>query len=401
MAIRVMKNRANVLAGVILLFAVLVFFWTPTKTPAPPVAWPPPPAPEDVLPEVATISRSFGDDPALPAALGDDDFREMTSKFSEPDGSFMYENFLSNEQSYQDPIPNLTSVVTPGRVYLGVGPEQNFTYIAAIRPQMAFIIDIRRQNMLELLLYKALFAMAANRREFVSLLFSRQQPQGLSDASTVDDIFRGYRNSRGNRQLFESNLGRIKEGLGWLSDSDKKTVAYVYNVFFSLGPELKYSSLASGPNGPTYEQLMTLSDQGGRQWSFLASEERFRFIKEMQARNMIVPIVGDFSGPKAIRAVARYLKDRKAVVGAFYLSNVEMYIVPAQKWKAFCRNVSEFPMDTSSTFIRYVVGGYARYVRREKGLYTSTSLIGPMIDVLTAMTTGYPPSYYDLIRASR
>jgi hypothetical protein len=397
-----MKNRANLLAGVVLLFGVLVFFWTPTKTPAPPpVAWPPPPAPEDVLPEVATISRSFGDDPALPAALSDDDFREMTSKFSEPDGSFMYENFLSNEQSYQDPIPNLTSVVTPGRVYLGVGPEQNFTYIAAIRPQMAFIIDIRRQNMLELLLYKALFAMAANRREFVSLLFSRRQPQGLSDASTVDDIFRGYRNSPGDRQLFESNLGRINEGLSWLSDSDKGTVAYVYNVFFSLGPELKYSSLTSGPNGPTYEQLMTLSDQSGRQWSFLASEERFRFIKEMQARNMVVPIVGDFSGPKAIRAVARYLKDRKAVVGAFYLSNVEMYIVPAQKWKAFCRNVSELPMDTPSTFIRYVVGGYARYMRREKGLYTSTSLISPMIDVLTAMTTGYPPSYYDLIRASR
>jgi hypothetical protein len=116
---------------------------------------------------------------------------------------------------------------------------------------------------------------------------------------------------------------------------------------------------------------------------------------------MIVPIVGDFSGPKAIRTVARYLKDRKAVVGAFYLSNVEMYIVPAHKWKAFCRNVSELPMDTSSTFIRYIVGRYARYVRREKGLYTSLSLISPMIDVLTAMTTGYPPSYSDLIRASR
>jgi hypothetical protein len=120
----------------------------------------------------------------------------------------------------------------------------------------------------------------------------------------------------------------------------------------------------------------------------------------MQARNMIVPIVGDFSGPKTIRTVARYLKDRKAVVGAFYLSNVEMYIVPARKWKAFCRNVSELPMDTSSTFVRWVVGGYTRYVRREKGPYTPTSLISPMIDVLTAMTIGYPPSYSDLIHAS-
>jgi hypothetical protein len=354
-----------------------------------------------VLPDVVSISRSFADDAALPAVLSDDDFWKMTRAFSEPDGSFRYENFLSNERSYQDPIPNLTSVVKPGRVYLGVGPEQNFTYIAALRPQMAFIIDIRRQNMLELLLYKVLFAMAANRKEFVSLLFSRRQPEGLTDRSTAGDIFGAYRNKRASRRLFESNLSRIEERLAPLSESDKHTVAYVYKVFFSVGPGLMYSSLTSGPNGPTYEQLMTLSDGGGVQWSFLSSEERFRFVKEMEAKNLIVPIVGDFSGPKAIRTVARYLKDRHAVVGAFYLSNVEMYILPAKQWKAFCRNVSELPMDSSSTFVRYVVGGYARYLRRERGVFTSTSLIGPMIDVLTAMTTGYPPSYYDLLHASR
>ena len=43
-----------------------------------------------------------------------------------------------------------------GGVYVGVGPNQNFTYIAAIRPELAFIVDIRRQNLLEHLLFKVL-----------------------------------------------------------------------------------------------------------------------------------------------------------------------------------------------------------------------------------------------------
>lgn len=396
-----MNNRANVLAGAFLVFGAALFFWSPAKVPAPSAIFSPPSAPSELPGDFGAVSRSFGDDVSLPAALSDDDFWKMTREFSEPGGSFIYENFLSNERSYQDPISNLVKAVKPGRVYLGVGPEQNFTYIAAVRPQMAFIIDIRRQNMLELLLYKALFTMTANRNEFVSLLFSRPEPAGLNERSPAGDIFGAYAASRADRQLFDSNLNRIQQRLAPLSESDKRTVRYIYNVFFSVGPDLTYSSVSPGPDGPTYEKLMTLSDREGREWSFLSSEARFRFIKDMQRKNLIVPIVGDFSGPKAIRTVARYLKDRNALLGAFYVSNVEMYILPATQWKAFCRNVAELPMDTSSTFVRYAVGGYARYLRRERGWNTSTSLTSPAIDILTAMTTGYPPSYYDLLRASR
>src|SRR5262245_43611992 len=93
----------------------------------------------------------------LPAQLSDDAFWNMISEFSEPSGYFPYENFLSNEASYQMVLPQLMDVVPQNGVYLGVGPEQNFTYIAALQPQIAFVIDIRRQNMLEMLMYKALF----------------------------------------------------------------------------------------------------------------------------------------------------------------------------------------------------------------------------------------------------
>jgi hypothetical protein len=102
---------------------------------------------------------------------------------------------------------------------------------------------------------------------------------------------------------------------------------------------------------------MTATDQDGVFRSYLANEENFNVLKSLEAKNLIVPVVGNFAGPKAIRAVGKYLKDKEGVVSAFYLSNVEMYLVQDGIWDAFCRNVATLPLDNSSTFIRSVRGG--------------------------------------------
>src|SRR6266550_874810 len=128
----------------------------------------------------------------LPREIADDAFWKMVSEYSEDSGSFRFE-YMSNELQFQYVIPRLKENRKPGGVYLGVGPEQNFTYIAALHPKVAFIIDIRRQNMLEHMLYKAIFEMSADRAEFVSRLFSLKRPAGLSEQSTADELFRGYR----------------------------------------------------------------------------------------------------------------------------------------------------------------------------------------------------------------
>ena len=95
--------------------------------------------------------------PRLPSEISDADFWRMIVELSEPGVSYPYENFVSNELQVQDVIPALKVTTKLGGVYIGVGPEQNFTYVAALQSQLAFVIDIRRQNMLELLMYKALF----------------------------------------------------------------------------------------------------------------------------------------------------------------------------------------------------------------------------------------------------
>jgi hypothetical protein len=77
---------------------------------------------------------------------------------------------------------------------------------------------------------------------------------------------------------------------------------------------------------------MTATDGTGVAHSFLNSEESFQFVKQMESKNLVVPIVGDFAGSKAFRALGGYLKDRQTTVSAFYLSNVEMYLQHEMTW---------------------------------------------------------------------
>ena len=76
--------------------------------------------------------------------------------FSEPSGYFQSENLVSNEHTFQHVVPALERLGRPGRVYVGVAPDQNFTYMIALKPQLAFIVDIRRGNLHTQLMYKAL-----------------------------------------------------------------------------------------------------------------------------------------------------------------------------------------------------------------------------------------------------
>jgi len=121
---------------------------------------------------VATVSR-------LPDRISDSEYWALIQSISEPGGYFrIADNFTSNEAEIGQLFTMLRDRGTRGGVYMGVGPEQNLTYIAAIRPQMAFIVDIRRQAVMQHLMFKAVFELAPDRAEFISLLFSKRRRQG-------------------------------------------------------------------------------------------------------------------------------------------------------------------------------------------------------------------------------
>src|SRR3990170_2708710 len=117
----------------------------------------------------------------LPERLSDQEFWRLSAESSEPNGYFRSDNLVSNEIWLQWVIPDLLARSRQGGVYLGVGPEQNFTYIAALMPKMVFITDIRRGNLHMHLMYKALFELTNNRADFVAMLFNKKRPAGLTD----------------------------------------------------------------------------------------------------------------------------------------------------------------------------------------------------------------------------
>ena len=304
---------------------------------------------------VSAVSRAPVRPAELPSRLSDGEFWRIVTDFSEPNGYFRSDNLTSNELDFQHVIPDLIRRTRPGGVYLGVGPEQNFTYIVAVRPAIAIIFDIRRGNMLLQLMYKALFELAKDRADFVSRLFAKPRPAGLGPASTAGDLFGAFDRSDASDALHAANLKAIEHQLTMthgfrLSVDDLNGIESIYNAFYRSG-------FAVRP-WPTYDDLMTQTDGLGGSRSYLATESGFALLKRLESQNLIIPVVGDFGGPKAIRVVGAYLKTHQATVTAFYLSNVEQFLYPDGKWMAFCKNVAMLPLDSSSTFIRSSSGGF-------------------------------------------
>lgn len=302
----------------------------------------------------------------LPESLTDARFWELSQSFSEPDGTFHSENLVSNEIRFQTIVPDLARTVPTGRAYIGVGSEQNFTYMSAVRPTVAFIVDIRRGNLDLHLIYKALFELSETRADFISRLFSRPKPEGLTPAAGVDELFAAYAGVPANESLYAANLELIERHLSGthgfaLLDGDREGIRFVYRSWFEAGPDLHYQLTGSGRAGgfPTYADLMTTTDGQGRARSYLATEASFQFIRDLQRRNLVIPVVGNFGGSRALRAVAAWLTEHDAKVGAFYTSNVEQYLRRDGIWTEFCGNAAAFPIDGSSTFIRSERGGFS------------------------------------------
>jgi hypothetical protein len=295
---------------------------------------------------------------ALPERLSDREFWQLVTDISEPGGYFRIEdNFTSNETEVGQIFTMLRETGVGGDVFLGVGPEQNYTYIAAIRPRMAFIIDIRRQAVMQHLMFKAMFEMSRDRADFVAILFGKPRPAGLNDSSSIEQVWSAFRGIRSDSMYSNANYDRLVDLLtnahGFAFDAQERAqLRHVYNAFYYYGPSIT----TRGPPSMRGGTFMTLTgfslDTAGEARSFLSTEENFRVVKSLHDRNLIIPISGDFGGPKAIRAIGDYLRQRNAVVRAFYVSNVEQYLFGDGVDKAFYANVATLPVDSASVFIR-------------------------------------------------
>lgn len=342
---------------------------------------------------------------SLPVRLTDQEFWKLSTELSEPPGFFRSENLLSNETGYQMVIPSLLKGDRLNKVYMGVGPEQNFTYIAALKPKMAIIIDIRRGNLLEHLMYKALFELSANRAEFVARLFGKKVIASLDTNSSADAIANAYWGVEGDSATYARNRAAVRDVLinkhaYPLTPEDIEHLFWIYDQFYYFGLPITYNS--SGNNGfgragnnsmPDYSDLMMSTDRDGTNRGYLATEANWRVIRDLHAKNLIVPVMGDFGGPKAIRATAKWLKDRGAVVAAYYASNVEQYLWQDGKAYSYYASVAELPIDSTSVIIRSGGGGAGG---RGGGGMRGPNYMCPIRDLIAANNAGRVNFYNDV-----
>ena len=328
----------------------------------------------------------------------------LIASLSEPGGYFDTDNLISNERSYLHVVPALRALAGQAGdngVYLGVGPDQNFSYIAHLRPTLAILIDIRWDNLLLHLLFKALFSEAATRADYLALLTGRSQSAAPRDAS-IESIVRLVEEAR---PLARSELARLQtrlveiiDGFGVpLSNGDRATIARFHRRFVDAGLSLQFNSTGRPPqyDYPTFRDLLLEVDRYSVRRSFLATEQDFQFVKSLHARDRIVPIVGNLAGASALAKVGRYLDATGLRVSAFYTSNVEFYLFRDGSAPAFMTNLARLPRQPGSVIVRSVFSGGGARMSSD---YNSASVTQPIQALLDGYHEGRFRQYWELVR---
>jgi hypothetical protein len=333
-------------------------------------------------------------------------FAARIDALSEPAGYFDTDNLISNERSYLHVASHLRELGRRGGgVYLGVGPDQNFSYIAHTRPSLAILIDVRRDNLLLHLLFKAIFGEARTRVEYLAMLTGRQPPAaGIDWSQRPVDALVAYidaapRLSDAAATTMRGRMAAVIRGFGVsLSDGDRSTIDRFHRRFIDAGLGLQFNSTGRAPQSdyPTYRDLLLEVDRQGARRNFLASEADFQFVKGLQARHQVIPIVGNLAGPKALASVAKFLSESQLKVSAFYTSNVEFYLFRDGSFPAFVANLGRLPHDAQSVIVRSVFQAGGAGVTRVPG-YNSASITQHIDTLLAGYAKGQFRQYLELV----
>jgi hypothetical protein len=339
-------------------------------------------------------------------AQTDSGFATLVAKLSEPGGYFDSDNLVSNELSYEHVLGAMRRLKVTGGAYIGVGPDQNYTYIAKVRPKIAYMIDLRRDNLLQHLLYKSLFEMSRNRAEYLALLLARPVPANIAawDRRGIDQIITYLDSVAPRRELYDSLRTAVAKKAGSygipLDARDLETIARIHGRFAASGLDLQYESLnrPSRRNYPTFRELILERDLDGNQANYFVSEDDFQFVKSLHAKNLIVPVVGNLAGPHALRAIGRDIAARGEHLSALYVSNVEFYLMREGGFEAFAENAKTLPRNERSVIIRsYFNGPYTYGHPQWIPGYFSTQILQTMESLVTEYAKGGYPSYLDLV----
>jgi hypothetical protein len=338
----------------------------------------------------------------------DSSFAGLVARLSEPNGYFDSDNIITNEVSYLHVASQLEKLGTRGGVYIGVGPDQNYSYVAMIRPSIAFMLDIRRDNLLEHLLFKSIFHAARNRFEYLCVLLGKPVPAdverwtGRPMAEIMAYLEKTPPDADAAAASRRASNDRITRFGVALTARDREMIDRYRAQFVSEGLDTRYSSLGRNnrSNYPSFGQLINETDRAGRQRSYLADENAYQLIRQMELADRIVPVTGNVAGEKAVRAIGQYATERNLRVSAFYISNVEQYLMNRDGgFDNYAKNLKSLPRDSTSVIIRSYFGRmgmqHPLYVPAFGNL--STSIVEPIDAFAKAHSAGELSSYEQLV----
>src|SRR5690606_4706288 len=323
---------------------------------------------------------------------------------SEPGGYFDTDNLISNEASYQHIIPAVRRHVPKGAAYIGVGPDQHFTYILHTLPSVAFILDIREDNRLLMLYYKVLFEESPTRRDLIGKLLGRATsgiapPANAELPELLDQIQQVPTDIDFFEEQFQRNWTVLEEKAGRLLKSGDKTKLYrMARTFFEENLRLKFRSFGRPPRPhyPSLKDLLLETDRTGLRRHYLNREEDYQFLRKLQMDNRIIPVVGDIAGPWAMERIGQFLRRRELKLGAFYLSNVEFYLFNSGRFARFAQNYQQLPLHSEGLILRSYFSYGFRHPESVPG-YSVASLVQKNKDFLRDLRIEPYQNYWEMI----
>ncbi|SIN92864.1 hypothetical protein SAMN05444166_1656 [Singulisphaera sp. GP187] len=278
-------------------------------------------------------------------------FASIIRELSERETGPAADNLVSNEDSYPRVTAEVARLCPPGQVYLGVGPDQNFTILAQAKPRLAFVMDFRRRNLLLHLVHKALFTLAANRVAYLTRLTARS-PGPLGPDPSADELVTAFSEAKFDRERLEESIvevATILQPLGVVAEPEWKALATIQAKLAGPGMNARFLAL---PMYPTLGQLVRTRDRRGAPAHLLASEAGYQFVRELQQGDRLIPLVGDFSRPPSLSRLGDWLRAHSLRLSLLYVSDVEFFLIRAGRFARYVESLAGLPWHEGAQVVR-------------------------------------------------
>jgi hypothetical protein len=279
-------------------------------------------------------------------------FARTIAELSGPETGPPADNLVSNEDSYPRVAGELNRLAPERTVYLGVGPDQNFSLIAAARPASAFILDHRRRNVRLHLLHKGLMTLAEDRAGYLSTLTARAPSRTIGNDAPVAQLVEAFRSTAFDRARLDEAVGdvaRVLKPVGVLADDEWPDLATIQARLAGPGVEARFLALRMYPT--LARQVETTSRDGGP-GHFLASEASYRLVRDLELRDRVIPIVGDFAGAESLTRLGGWLRREGQRIGVVYVSDVEFFLLRAGRFAAYIEGLARLPIAEGAVIVR-------------------------------------------------